>query len=779
MSSINTNAIDVNFPVPGVNNNSQGFRNNFAAIKTNIDTAGNEITELQNKVVLKSALANSVVNNDMANTLISNASTRSFRATTYNLGNALSGTVLVNASLGDVQYGNISGDISLQFGSWAPVGTEQKITLTLGFSNREATVTFPTEVIANDTFGLTLVENYQFTNNASIVTIPAYTDQVTYTLRTIDCGNTIYITPTNRNFKTTQIQTKIPPSTGVLGDLAGDVAVSPKISQVAVSETDSITANIYPAVVRMPTSSITGNTLTVGSLEEVVLLNGTISGNTLQLGNVYYGNILVGMLLTGNGVTANTYIVKNLANGTGNGSTWRLSETSTVSNANATMTNSIIDADDGTRWSQTGSITGTTMTLTGTPATGTVAAGQKVTGTGVTANTAIVSGSGTSWTISPSQTVGSTTLRGGNIGTTLTVGTLTGTIKIGMLLSGGNIVANTYINNNISGSGSGSKWQVSATQFQPSVTITGQPVIEGAAQISTGMILSGHANLTANTYYITQEVTPNTTYYINTTVTVPSSTIIGTTGITNTVMTVGTFDGEVADGMILSGTGVTSGTYIIGNLTAPGRLSQWEVSESQILATSQIDGIVNPITCVDTSELYTDLPVVFTGATFGGVTGGNTYYVNQVINETQFSISSNLGNTTAVTLSNASGTMYANPVSYLFVATDDYDANVITSTISQTFTNGNISCNNSASLSNNAPIIFSGEGIGGIETDIVYYIKSVNSGAGNITISKTRTNGVAGTMLLLSNATPNVSGAATSNTYIGKDIWRRLNLNAF
>ena len=93
MSTINTNGINVNYPIPGENNPTQGFRDNFTSIKTNLNTAGSEITDLQNKVVLKAALNGSTLNNDMANAVISNAATRSFRATTYNLGNALSGTV--------------------------------------------------------------------------------------------------------------------------------------------------------------------------------------------------------------------------------------------------------------------------------------------------------------------------------------------------------------------------------------------------------------------------------------------------------------------------------------------------------------------------------------------------------------------------------------------------------------------------------------------------------------------------------------------------------------
>lgn len=45
-SEITTSNIDTNYPVPG-NNNSQGFRDNFANIKSALDVAKNEITDLQ------------------------------------------------------------------------------------------------------------------------------------------------------------------------------------------------------------------------------------------------------------------------------------------------------------------------------------------------------------------------------------------------------------------------------------------------------------------------------------------------------------------------------------------------------------------------------------------------------------------------------------------------------------------------------------------------------------------------------------------------------------
>lgn len=55
-SDINTNSINTGFPVAGQNNDSQGFRDNFASIKNALDTASTEITDLQ----IRSAKINEV-----------------------------------------------------------------------------------------------------------------------------------------------------------------------------------------------------------------------------------------------------------------------------------------------------------------------------------------------------------------------------------------------------------------------------------------------------------------------------------------------------------------------------------------------------------------------------------------------------------------------------------------------------------------------------------------------------------------------------------------------
>jgi hypothetical protein len=158
-SAINTNGINVNYPVPGINNSSQGFRDNFTAIRTDLNTAATEITDLQNNVVVKQALSGTTLNNDMANTLISNAATRGFRHSTFNLGNAISGTLVINASLGDVQTGTINGNTTIQFTGWAPSGTQSNVEVQLNVGNTLAVISLPSQVTIDGTTGIETIEN--------------------------------------------------------------------------------------------------------------------------------------------------------------------------------------------------------------------------------------------------------------------------------------------------------------------------------------------------------------------------------------------------------------------------------------------------------------------------------------------------------------------------------------------------------------------------------------------------------------------------------------------
>ena len=319
MSTINTNPINVNYPVPGVNNNSQGFRDNFASIVTNLNAAGTEITDLQNKVVVKQALIGTTINNDMANTLISNASTRSFRATTYNLGNAIVGTVLVNVSLGDVQYGTIAGNTTVNFGSWAPSGTQSnvQVNLSIAANAANAVISFPSSVTLSPDTGATTLENYSNISGNLAVTVPNGVSQLNYLVSTTDCGNSLYITPINRPRISTAIQQRSPIPTGFQGDVAGDVAVDANYIYVCSASYDATT--VTKTGITQTYSS--GNIITLPNdtslvLNAPIIFSGNVSTSGIVANTPYYIKTIsspnITISATGfDGTAGNTFTISN------------------------------------------------------------------------------------------------------------------------------------------------------------------------------------------------------------------------------------------------------------------------------------------------------------------------------------------------------------------------------------------------------------------------------------------------------------------------------------
>ena len=280
MSQINTNGINTNYPVPGVNNSSQGFRDNFTQITAQLNTAATELTDLQTKVVLKAALNNTSLNNDMANTLISNAATSGFRATTYNLGNSLAGTVLVNINQADVQYGAITGNTILQFGNWSPSNTESNVVLRLTVSNAQATISLPSACVnSNNNYGVTILENYANVAGVATLTAPANVSILEYKFSTIDCGNTITIEPLNRPYQSTEIQQRTPSPNGLQGDVEGAVAVDANYIYVC---TGSYNSTAYAKTVT--NTYATGNLITLSSTGNL-----TVNAPIVFTGNVFGG----------------------------------------------------------------------------------------------------------------------------------------------------------------------------------------------------------------------------------------------------------------------------------------------------------------------------------------------------------------------------------------------------------------------------------------------------------------------------------------------------------
>jgi hypothetical protein len=120
-SNINPNNIDGTYPIAGQDNNSQGFRDNFTQTKVNFQYAASEITDLQNNVVLKSALTGGSVDNNMGGSLLYDATIQDFAATVVAIP-LTSTTCTVNYASGHYQTVTIGSAISVVFTNF-PAGT--------------------------------------------------------------------------------------------------------------------------------------------------------------------------------------------------------------------------------------------------------------------------------------------------------------------------------------------------------------------------------------------------------------------------------------------------------------------------------------------------------------------------------------------------------------------------------------------------------------------------------------------------------------------------------
>jgi hypothetical protein len=161
------------------------------------------------------------------------------------------------------------------------------------------------------------------------------------------------------------------------------------------------------------------------------------------------------------------------------------------------------------------------------------------------------------------------------------------------------------------------------------------------------------------------------------------------------------------------------------------------------------------------------------------ITVGTTYYVRNVVSSNTFTVSSTSGGANVNLAGNASPTeaMFANPASYLYICTDSY--NSVANTVyvkATTVTTNKVTIDDTAKVTSNDPIILSAN-IGGLIANTVYYVVAIaDVGAnGNISVSATRTNGIAGANVTLSNASGNIS----SVSYNGTDIWKRIQLTSW
>jgi cytoskeletal protein CcmA (bactofilin family) len=166
-SLINPNNINTNYPVPGEDQDSQGFRTNFTSIANNFSQAASEITDLQSKAILKQALNGTVLNNDMNGAAIQSATMTDMRLPYFSIATAsLVGNVL---TLDPANGAYQSVTLAAQQYSLNPVMSLVADTVTTVFLEISAvpgaSLQFPGNVSGLTFLGLSAVDNVGISNS--------------------------------------------------------------------------------------------------------------------------------------------------------------------------------------------------------------------------------------------------------------------------------------------------------------------------------------------------------------------------------------------------------------------------------------------------------------------------------------------------------------------------------------------------------------------------------------------------------------------------------------
>tara|TARA_B110000305_G_scaffold92694_1_gene104546 strand:+ start:45 stop:632 length:588 start_codon:yes stop_codon:yes gene_type:complete len=186
MSEIVSGTIDGAYPVAGVDNDTQGFRDNFTIIKTGLATAASEVTALQANTAKLNA------SNDFLASDITNANFALNTEKYHNIGTVIAGQ---NISFLNGHHQSLSinlaegtGTINFALADWPERDHVAKMTVQMFGNDTAKTVTFTVDG------GGTLKYNNTYPRDASTatVTVDSSTDPVVIDFWTYNQGTTVY-----------------------------------------------------------------------------------------------------------------------------------------------------------------------------------------------------------------------------------------------------------------------------------------------------------------------------------------------------------------------------------------------------------------------------------------------------------------------------------------------------------------------------------------------------------------------------------------------------------
>jgi len=288
-SSINPNNINGVYPVAGVDNDSQGFRDNFTNIKNNFAFAASEISDIQSKAILKSALSNSTLDNNFAGALISGFTVRDMRETSFDNAGA-TGTITLDHTAGHYQRISASGTVSIAFSNVPAAGRVGRFRLKLTVTNAAAKLILPASV----TIGVQYINEFNPVDNSISFTTSGL--GVYYFEFLTDDGGVTYSVEDLHRQKLATDYTYANVSNGFTVSVTNRLII------------DSTSPELSNGNVNLPRNPLDGHTVSISTsrlIDRLILLPNVSGGHTIS------GNIST---LTATSTVSYTYVAQNSKN---------------------------------------------------------------------------------------------------------------------------------------------------------------------------------------------------------------------------------------------------------------------------------------------------------------------------------------------------------------------------------------------------------------------------------------------------------------------------------
>ena len=383
--------------------------------------------------------------------------------------------------------------------------------------------------------------------------------------------------------------------------------------------------------------------------------------------------------------------------------------------------------------------------------------------------------------------------------------------------------ASNYVNMRVfipSGTGAGQYGYISsynpATKQATVLRESFNPLqIASTSSVTGAFTLSPTVN--TNTLFVGQPVQFIPTYYtttVNSTSLAQTTVTVVTGGVTNT-LTVSSTAGLTIN-MAVTFTGTTFSTIVTNYVYyVYAIIDQYtlQISTQAFGTVLQLVSATGSMTMnftsgtsylqASTANMVINYPIQFTGTALGGVTIGLTYYINDIIDPNNFTISPSLVTTTVTATNSANNTLFCsnanalpvlNPIIftapaipgsgisdstkyYISSIVDSNDFTISASLITQsvtatTITTNAITTTSTTNFVTSQPVIFTGTSFGGIQTETTYYILTIINST-QFTVSQTQGGGAltlqtaSGNMVLRTCPAPIFLTTTTGNSMVG------------